>query len=125
MSHPIDELEREVLVYLCEWRFSADADADVHRAFDAFRKKYRAVEVDASKDGAALLWDTYRTGDDRMNPQTIMVPADEPPSVVEVLREVVDAWDASLSKRVSLGRFYTAMDAARAALKLAQEDDDE
>ena len=124
--HPIDELERTVVAVL---PMNTPAHHElVSEAIDSFRKKYPAVEVEERRDevarwmvledGGMDAWEGVKT-----RALTIMVPADEPPSVTEAAREL----RAAIEEYSGKGNRWAAVLSANAALGVAleQEADDE
>ena len=93
MTDPIKKLRADVLAAYTRADGNASAERDaIKRVFSAFAEEYEAVEVDASRDNGASLWDTYRSpgsgkNDTRRNPQTILVPR-KTVSLLEVLKRV-------------------------------------
>ena len=103
MRDPIAELRERVAWDMAGARNWVDAGASIERNFDAFAEEFEAVEVDASRDNGASLWDTYRSpgsgkNDTRRNPQTILVPRKTVSLREAGLLEAVERVDALLGR---------------------------
>ena len=101
MTDPIKKLKKDMQPVLNGCSF--EHRHEVLAVLDAFAEEFEAVEVDASRDNGASLWDTYRSpgsgkNDTRLNPQTILVPRKTVSLREAGLLEAVERVDALLGR---------------------------